>query len=40
MISDPQEAKAIFNELLFNKLWEKSNFAPKELINNFNRICR
>ena len=39
MINDSQEAKAIFNELLFNKLWEKSNFVPKELVNNFNRIC-
>lgn len=40
VINDLTEAKAIFNEFLYNELWKKSNFATRDMINDFNRICK
>ena len=40
MKDDPREAKELFNELLFNNLWENSNFVTKDVINSFNKICK
>ena len=40
MTKDPAEAMAVFNELLYEKLWKNNNFVSKNLVNNFNRTCR
>jgi hypothetical protein len=40
MAKDPAEAMAVFNELLYEMLWKNNNFVSKDLVNNFNRICR
>lgn len=40
MAKDPAEAMAVFNELLYEKLWKNNNFVSKNLVNNFNRTCR
>jgi hypothetical protein len=40
MAKDLAEAMAVFNELLYEMLWKNNNFVSKDLVNNFNRICR
>jgi hypothetical protein len=40
VINDLAEAKAIFNEFLYNELWKKSTFVSRDMINDFNRICK
>lgn len=40
VINDLADAKAIFNEFLYNELWKKSTFVSRDMINDFNRICK
>lgn len=40
MAKDPQEAMLVFQELLYDNHWKNSNFVTKDVVNNFNRICR